>query len=182
MVERRELELEELIQQVRDMTPPIPFRGIPRFFDISALLSKPAVFQATITELSKLVSRFEPDVICALDARGFLLASPVCLSLKIPLVMIRKRGKLPGECICTTFDKEYEAGDVFEMQCGSILPGAKVVILDDILATGGSMRGAMSLVNQFHPASVTGVCLIDIGLPGVSNDLNVVSLFNASTW
>jgi len=181
------MEFDALLEQVKALTPPIAFRGIPRFFDISGLLAKPTLFHASIEQLAKLVSQFEPDYICALDARGFLLASPVCLKLNVPLIMIRKRGKLPGECLFTTFDKEYESGDVFEMQSGSILPGARVVIIDDVLATGGSLRGAISLVKHFQPAAVTGVCLIDVGLPGVDEDLksrgiSVVSLFDASSW
>ena len=165
------MEFEELNSRVKTITPAIPFKGINRFFDISGILKDPSVFEGTIYHLGILVKSFLPDYVCALDARGFLLAAPVCLSLKVPLVMIRKRGKLPASCVHTTYDKEYESGDVLEMQSETIPAGSRVVVMDDVLATGGTLKAANCLVQTFGPSQVVSVCLIDIGLPGVAEKL-----------
>ena len=181
------MEFSELNRRVQEATPALPFKGIHRFFDISGILRDPNLFAATIAQLGLLVNKLAPEFVCALDARGFLLAAPVCLALKLPLIMIRKKGKLPGECVSTEYDKEYEMGDVLEIQSGSIIPGSRIVLIDDVLATGGTLRAAHSLVSQFNPSNVVGVCLIDIGLPDVAKNLDdegikVVSLFDASSW
>ncbi len=101
--------------------------------------------------------------------------------------MIRKKGKLPGPCMSTGFDKEYEAGDVFEIQSGALKPHSRIVIVDDILATGGSVRAASRLVSEFKPESIKCICLMDLGLTGVDKDLeargiHVNSLFDVSNW
>ncbi len=181
------MEFEELNSRVKEITPAIPFKGIERFYDISGILCDPNLFSATVDQLGTVVESFAPDYICALDARGFLLASPVSINLKIPLVMIRKRGKLPGDCVSISYDKEYESGDILEMQSGAIPQGSRVVIIDDILATGGTLKAARDLVRLFNPSEIVCVCLIDIGLPGATETLKnlglrVVSLFDASQW
>ena len=180
------MELEELTKQVMGVIRPVPFKGIERFFDISGILLSPSLFRATLEQLAKLVSSMKPDYICALDSRGFLIGAPLSLMLQVPLVMIRKKGKLPGICHQTTYDKEYESGDVFEIQERAVKSRSRIVIVDDVLATGGSMRAAFSLLERFQPDMLTGVCLMDLGLE-VSKTLKldgieVISLFNASEW
>ena len=181
------LEIGKFSEDLCRAIKPIPFKGIPEFFDISGLLSDPILFQKVIDSLCIEVQSRNPTVICALDARGFLLGAPVALQLRVPLVMIRKQGKLPGTCVVTKFDKEYESGDAFEMQCGAVKPGDRVVVIDDVLATGGSMNGAFSLIRQFTPESIVGVCVMDLGLPGsqeylAKHDLCIVSLLDVSKW
>lgn len=176
----------DLSSQVAAVVKPIPFKGIDEFFDISGLLANPQLFKRVIETLSSRIKSLNPDFICALDARGFLIGAPVSLELGIPLVMLRKKGKLPGECFSTVFDKEYEAGDILEVQCGAIPSGSTIVIVDDVLATGGSMKGAYSLVRRFAPKRVIGACLMDLGLP-MSADLKnhgleVFSLFDVREW
>lgn len=179
--------MEELSVEVGKVIKPVPFKGIPQFFDISGLLASPHVFEKVIDAMGSLVSDLKPDIICALDARGFLIGAPVSLRLGLPLVMVRKQGKLPGTCLITEFDKEYEKGDSFEIQCGAVKPGDKVVVVDDFLATGGSMKGAFSLIRQSSPASITGVCLMDLFLPGSreflkANQLEILSLLDVRKW
>jgi adenine phosphoribosyltransferase len=181
------MELLDLHSDVWNAVKPVPFKGISEFFDISGLLKNPKLFQRVINALTDLVSKSKPSKICALDARGFLFGAPIALRLGLPLVMIRKKGKLPGECLMTVFDKEYESGDVLEIQCGAIEPGEVVVVIDDVLATGGSMNGAFELVRRFSPQSVTGVCLMDLYLPNsrdflTKHNIEVESLLDVRKW
>jgi adenine phosphoribosyltransferase len=182
----RVMELEELTKEVKGAIRPVPFKGIERFFDISGILLRPTLFQATLDQLAKVMSSLKPDFICALDSRGFLIGAPLSIMLKVPLVMIRKRGKLPGACHQIMYNKEYETGDVFEIQEQAVKSHSRIVIVDDVIATGGSMRAAFLLLERFEPVSVTGVCLMDLGLE-LSKTLKldgkeVISLFNASEW
>lgn len=177
----------ELSVQVGHVIKPVPFKGIPEFFDIAGLLANPDLFKKVIDALCLLISDLKPDIICALDARGFLIGAPVSLRLGLPLVMVRKQGRLPGCCLITEFDKEYEKGDSFEIQCGAVKAGDKVVVVDDVLATGGSMKGAFSLIRKSSPASITGVCLMDLYLPGSreflkANQMEILSLLDVREW
>ena len=181
------MELLDLHSAVGSVVKPVQFKGIPRFFDISGLLAAPFIFKKVIKALVRLIAERNPTKICALDARGFLLGAPVAIELGLPLVMIRKTGKLPGECLMTVFDKEYESGDVFEMQCGAITPTDVVVVIDDVLATGGSMKGAFDLIRKSHASSILGVCLMDLYLAGSrefldKNRIEVVSLLDVRKW
>ena len=180
-------ETESLHRDISRVVKPIPFIGIDEFFDISTILARPDLVARVITKMSRLVGQFSPTVICALDARGFIFGAPIALNLHVPLIMVRKVGKLPGMCRQCTFDKEYETGDVFEIQCNRIQLSDRVVIIDDILATGGSMKGAWDLVSQSTPAFVVGVCLLDLGLLGSqeflsSKGVRVESVLNSSRW
>jgi len=87
------------------------------------------------------------DVVVALDARGFLFGFMLAAELGIPFVPVRKKGKLPGKCLSHEYNLEYGT-DVFEIQAKSITPGQKVVIVDDLLATGGSLKAACELIQQ----------------------------------
>ena len=180
--------LERVLQdQVFQVVKPIRFKGIDQFFDVSGLLRVPTLLERVLDSLVSVLEKRKPTVICALDARGFLFATPVAIRLHIPLVMIRKAGKLPGDCLKVVFDKEYESGDEFEIQKGVISESDRVVVIDDIIATGGSMRAAFELVKSMRPQFVEGVCLIDLNLPGSrdymrEHSINVYSLFDVSDW
>ena len=172
-------------QRVAHSVDIVPFRGIEEFYDISGLLRDPKLFNDVLDAMAKEIRSFSPTLLTALDARGFLLAAPLALKLSLPLVMIRKRGKLPGEVLHTVYDKEYECGDILEIQVGALDPTDRVAVIDDILATGGSMRAAFKLIYDFGVKDVFGFCAIDIQLPGsseclFSNNVNVTSLFSAS--
>jgi len=180
--------VEKVLQEkVFQVVRPIPFKGIDQFFDVSGLLKDPSLLKEIFDHLLDVIKVRKPTVLCALDSRGFLFAPTVAVSLNIPVVMIRKAGKLPGDCARVSFNKEYESGDAFEIQKGSISESDRVIIIDDILATGGSMKAAFDLVNSMRPQSVEGVCLIDLNLPGSrdfmrEHSINVYSLFDVSDW
>jgi len=171
--------MEELQQKVFQTVKPVPFRGIDAFFDISPLLKDSILFKRVIQTLVEQTRKLQPTIICALDARGFLFGAPVALELELPLVMIRKHGKLPGTCTKVEFNKEYESGDVFEIQSDALGKSDRAVVIDDVLATGGSMRAAFEVIRSLGISEITGVCLMDLNLPGSREFL---SLTNMSIW
>jgi len=132
--------------------PDFPKKGIA-FLDIFPILQNPIVFETLIAHLihhitshTLQISRAEKiDVVVGLDARGFLLGPIIALRLGAAFVPVRKAGKLPGQCINATYEKEYGT-DSFEMQVGAIKPGQNVIVIDDLLATGGSAKAAGELV------------------------------------
>jgi len=135
------------------------YRNFPRegivFLDIFPILKEPLVFETLITHLVDHItshtlrkSKVEKiDVVVALDARGFLIGPIIALRLGAAFVPVRKAGKLPGQCIDATYEKEYGT-DSFEMQADAIRTGQNVLIIDDLLATGGSAKAAGDLVIQ----------------------------------
>lgn len=144
----------EYIKSFLTLYQDFPKKGVV-FCDIFPLFRNPLAFEALVTHIvHHLVSDVIPnspdkkiDVIVALDSRGFLLGPVVALRLGAAFVPVRKRGKLPGECERAAFEKEYGT-DEFEMQAGAIVPGQTVVIVDDIIATGGSAAAAGDLVTK----------------------------------
>jgi len=144
----------EHIKSNLKMYADFPRKGVA-FCDIFPLFRDPLIFESLITHLTHhLISDTIPnspnkkiDVIVGLDARGFLLGPVIALRLGAAFVPVRKRGKLPGECVCATYEKEYGT-DGFEMQADAITPGQTVVIIDDVIATGGSAAAAGELVGK----------------------------------
>ncbi|KAF3923819.1 hypothetical protein ABW21_db0202125 [Orbilia brochopaga] len=103
----------------------------------------------------------KPDVVVGLDARGFLFGPSLALKLEAGFVPVRKRGKMPGECVSAKFVKEY-GEDVFEMQKDGIKPGQRVLVVDDIIATGGSAAAAGSLVRQLQGNLIGYLFILEI--------------------
>jgi len=134
--------------------PDFPKKGIV-FLDIFPILRDPVSFETLITHfVHHLTSHTIPnsptkkiDVVVGLDARGFLLGPIIALRLGAAFVPVRKKGKLPGQCVTATYEKEYGA-DSFEMQADAIKPGQSVIVVDDLIATGGSAKAAGELVAQ----------------------------------
>lgn len=140
--------------------PDFPKPGI-NFYDISTLLAHADAWQVTMGRLAKAVAGRQPDVLAGIESRGFLVAAPLALKLGCGFVMIRKKGKLPGPTIRHEYDLEYGT-DVIEIQADAIRPGQRVVVLDDLLATGGTINAAISLLRQVG-AEVTGAaCIIEL--------------------
>ncbi|KAL2259711.1 hypothetical protein VTK26DRAFT_6513 [Humicola hyalothermophila] len=128
--------------------PDFPIPGI-KFIDILPLFQDPAIHLALLRALELQVLEFgeKPDVIVGLDARGFLFGPSLALRLNASFVPVRKKGKMPGPCVTAAYEKEYGT-DYFQMQEGAVKPGQKVLVVDDIIATGGSAAAAGSLVKQ----------------------------------
>ncbi len=146
----------DLKEHIRGI-PDFPVPGI-LFYDISTLLSNPIAWKYAIDRLEEIVNEINPDILVGIESRGFLLAAPLAERTSLPMVMIRKAGKLPGDVISQTYELEY-GNDTIEMQIDSIKPNQSVLILDDLLATGGTMAASIELCEKFQ-ANVLGCCFI----------------------
>ena len=124
--------------------PDFPKKGI-LFYDISTLLAHKDAWRHAVDQLAKTVRPFKPTLLAGIESRGFLVAAPLALELGLGFVMLRKKGKLPGETIRYTYQLEYGT-DTIEVQENAVKPGDTVVILDDLLATGGTMAAAIHLL------------------------------------
>ncbi len=149
-------ELRESIRTVADF----PKAGI-LFYDITSLLALPEAFRLCIDEGSRWIGQLNANKIAAIDARGFLFAAPIAYKMGLPLIIIRKNGKLPGPTIKKSFVLEYEKETV-EVQGHDISTGDRIAIVDDLVATGGTLKAAAELLAE-GGASVEHVFAI-IGL------------------
>ena len=140
--------------------PDFPKPGI-LFYDISTLLAHPVAWQATVDRLADAIGDHKPDVLAGIESRGFLVAAPLAFKMGIGFVMIRKKGKLPGKTIPYSYDLEY-GSDSIEVQANAIEAGQRIVILDDLLATGGTMRAATELLRQCGGDVRCGACIIEL--------------------
>lgn len=137
--------------------PDFPQRGI-NFRDIIPLLADKTAFQHVVQKLSDRAWSMNAEAVVAIESRGFIFAAPVAFSLGIPFVPVRKKGKLPGKTVSVRYDLEYGSGEL-EMPQGALVQGANVVIIDDVLATGGTARAANALV-QLNEASTVGFLFV----------------------
>lgn len=140
--------------------PDFPKPGI-LFYDISTLLAEPDAWQVAMGRMAKMISRHQPDILAGLDARGFLVAAPLALKLGLGFTMVRKAGKLPGETTSYEYDLEYGSNCV-EIQKDCVKPGQRVVILDDLLATGGTLEAAIKLFQDAGADVVGTACMIEL--------------------
>lgn len=137
--------LQDLKSKVRAI-PNWPKKGII-FRDITPVLEDKKLFRHLINQLAKPYLKKKIDMIVGIDARGFILAAALAYKLKTGLGIVRKKGKLPYKTIKKSYSLEY-ASNVLEMHQDTIKPGQKVLLVDDLLATGGTMRAAVDLVKE----------------------------------
>jgi len=140
-----------------DNYPNFPKKGI-LFRDISPLLASPEGMSLLKKEFVKLILDWKPDLIAGIDARGFLFSSLIGEAMNIGTLMVRKSGKLPGEVIERSYDLEY-GSNTLAMQKIDNLKGKKIVIMDDLLATGGTMKCAKDLIES-QGALVCGCAVV----------------------
>ncbi len=168
---------EDLRALVRTV-PDFPRPGIA-FRDITTLLLDPRGFAATIERLAASVGD-RPDLIAAVEARGFAVGSALALALGCGLLLVRKDGKLPGRTIAEDYALEY-GKDRLAMHVDACAPGAKVLLVDDLIATGGTALAAVRLVRRAGGTIIGARFVIDLpGLDGAealrSKGIEVVSL------
>src|ERR671929_937168 len=137
----------ELHQLIRDI-PDFPKKGI-LFKDITTLLKDPAAFKQSIDQLTDLVRVHQPEVVIGMESRGFIFAAPIAYLLGAGFVPVRKLGKLPGRVISTEYDLEYGT-NTLELHADAVSPGQRVLIVDDLLATGGTVWATIDLVERLH--------------------------------
>ncbi len=144
--------------------PDFPKPGI-LFYDISTLLRHPDAWQVAMGRLANVVRAHSPTLLAGIESRGFLLAAPLALKLGCGFVMLRKPGKLPGATIGLDYALEYGT-DRLEIQADAIPPGARVVLVDDLLATGGTMQAAVQLLQQAGAHVPAAAALIELTFLG----------------
>lgn len=140
--------------------PDFPKPGI-LFYDISTLLANADAWQFAINELVKEVAPLKPDLLAGIESRGFLLVAPLALELGLGFTMVRKQGKLPGPCVKYEYQLEYGT-DILEIQEDAVKPGEKIVLLDDLLATGGTMLAATELLRKVGADVIGSACIIEL--------------------
>lgn len=154
-------ELKDYVRSIKDFPEP----GII-FRDVTSVLQDADGLKLAIDSMIALLDGVQFDVIAGAESRGFILGAPIAYAMGKPFVLIRKKGKLPCETIEQTYDLEYGSATI-EMHKDSIKPGQKVVIVDDLIATGGTVEAAIKLVEQLGGEVVKAIFMIELaGLKG----------------
>jgi len=154
--------LDDAIRKV----PGFPKEGI-LFYDITSVLANPDAFRYCIDSMVRLYKGSGLDAVAAIESRGFVFAAPFCDRLGLPLLLVRKKGKLPGRTISASYELEYGQAEI-EMHVDDIPPGGKVLIVDDLIATGGTVKATIELLRR-GGAQAVGVFSV-IGLPYLEYD------------
>ena len=145
--------------------PDFPEPGII-FRDVTSVIQDAEGLQLAIDEMQKLLEGVDFDVIAGAESRGFIFGMPIAYNMKKPFILVRKKGKLPRETVEMSYDLEYGSATI-EMHKDSIKPGQKVVIVDDLIATGGTIEAAAKLVEQLGGEVVKIIFLMELaGLEG----------------
>ncbi|MGB3509926.1 MAG: adenine phosphoribosyltransferase [Microcoleaceae cyanobacterium] len=161
---------------IRDI-PNFPKSGI-LFRDITTLLSNPEGLRYTIDILTEKCSEFEPTYIVGMESRGFIFGTPLAYNLKVGFIPIRKAGKLPAAVHSVTYDLEY-GQDTLEMHQDAMVPGSRVLVIDDLLATGGTAKATAELIEKAGCELVGfgfAIELLDLGGRQKLPDVPIVSL------
>ena len=153
--------IEEYVRSIPDFPEP----GII-FRDITSILQDADGLQLAIDSMIKLLDGVDFDVVAGTESRGFIFGVPIAYEMHKPFVPVRKKGKLPCETISQSYDLEYGQATI-EMHKDSIKPGQKVVLVDDLIATGGTIEAAIKLVEQLGGEVVKVIFLMELaGLKG----------------
>lgn len=140
--------------------PDFPKSGI-LFYDISTLLNHPEARAYSIARMKEAAEALKPDVIVGIESRGFIFGLPLAHEMSLPFVMIRKQGKLPGSTVSYAYDLEY-GSDTVEISDGMIEPGARVLVVDDLMATGGTAVSSVELLRKIGAEPVGVAVLIEL--------------------
>ena len=134
--------------------------------DVTSVIQDAEGLQLAIDEMQKLLDGVEFDVLAGAESRGFIFGMPIAYNLKKPFVLVRKKGKLPRETVEMSYELEYGSATI-EMHKDSIKPGQKVVLVDDLIATGGTIEAAAKLVEELGGEVVKIIFLMELaGLEG----------------
>ncbi len=158
-------DLKALVRTIPDFPKP----GI-EFRDISTLLADGEGFAAAVAAMTDIARPLSPDRIVAIDARGFLFGAPVAVALGAGVIPARKKGKLPGATLGVDYSLEYGT-DRLELHVGAVLPGHRALIVDDLIATGGTARACARLLREAGAEVVGAVFAIDLPDLGGANHL-----------
>ncbi len=168
----------QLKEKIRDV-PDFPKKGI-LFKDITTLLQDAEAFRQAIDALVERVRQYDPEVVVGMESRGFIFAAPIAYLLGTGFVPVRKLGKLPYQSVSVEYDLEYGAATL-EMHVDAIRPGQRVLVVDDLLATGGTVCATIALIEKLGGVVVAAAFLVELDfLHGRSrlDGHNVVSLIH----
>ena len=141
MVKVDDFDLDKYVRRV----PDFPRKGI-LFYDITSILAKPEAFQYCVEYMVDFYGDKRIDAVAAIEARGFLIAAPYAVRMGIPLIPIRKKGKLPGITLSKKYDLEYAQAEI-EVHQQDVPEGKRILLVDDLIATGGTLNAARALLN-----------------------------------
>ncbi len=153
----KDFNLDAVIRKIKDFPKP----GI-LFYDVTSIFTNPEAFNWILDKAESLYKGKKIEGIMAIESRGFIVASPLANRLNIPLILARKKGKLPGKTIEQSYSLEYGQATL-EVHTADIKPGSNILILDDLIATGGTFKACAQMVERLE-AKVSGFFAI-IGLP-----------------
>ncbi len=156
MIGELSVSVEDLRSKVREI-PDFPKRGI-LFYDITTLLKVPAAFRESIQLMMEPFKGEKIDIVVGMESRGFIFSAPMAYELGAGLVPVRKLGKLPAETLSVEYALEY-GSNTLEIHRDSIEPGQRVLIVDDLLATGGTVQGTIELVERLK-GEVAGLAFL----------------------
>ena len=148
------------------------------FRDVTTVLKDPDGFRLAIDLMMKELEGLEFDAIAGAESRGFIFASPLAYLMKKPLILVRKKGKLPCETVSESYELEYGSAEI-EIHCDSIKKGDRVVLVDDLIATGGTMAAAAKLFEKLGGEIARIIFLLELsGLEGrkILKDYDVRSI------
>jgi len=151
---------DELRAKIREI-PDFPKPGI-LFYDITTLLKDPVAYRAAIDAMLAPYAGMSIDIVVGMESRGFIFSAPLAYQLGAGLVPVRKLGKLPAETISVEYALEY-GSNTLEVHRDAIVPGQKVLIVDDLLATGGTVNGTVELVQRLKGEIVGLAFLVELG-------------------
>lgn len=154
--------------------PDWPEPGV-RFRDITPLLAHPRAFRVLIDQFVHRYFDARLDAVAGLDARGFIIGSVLAYELGVGFVPIRKQGKLPFDTVAETYELEYGSATV-EIHTDAVRPGSRVVLVDDLIATGGTMLAGKRLLERLGARVVEGAAIVDLPELGGSRRLRQAGL------
>ena len=165
------LSINDYLRQHIRTVPDWPVPGV-QFRDITPLLQNPKVFRVLIDAFVHryMDSALRPDVVAGLDARGFIVGSVVAYELNLGFVPIRKKGKLPFTTVEETYELEYGSATV-ELHADAVQPGDRVLLIDDLIATGGTMMAGRKLLERLGASVIEGAAIVDLPALGGSKRL-----------
>ena len=166
--------LSEFLRQHIRTVPDWPEKGV-QFRDITPLLSNPRVFRVLIDQFVHRYFDERPAAIAGLDARGFIIGSVLAYELNIGFIPIRKKGKLPFNTVQESYELEYGNATV-EIHTDAVKAGDRVVLIDDLIATGGTMLAGMRLLQRLGAQVIEGAAIVDLPELGGSAKLRAAGL------
>eukprot|EP00568_Trieres_chinensis_P005694 CAMPEP_0183291194 /NCGR_PEP_ID=MMETSP0160_2-20130417/691_1 /TAXON_ID=2839 ORGANISM="Odontella Sinensis, Strain Grunow 1884" /NCGR_SAMPLE_ID=MMETSP0160_2 /ASSEMBLY_ACC=CAM_ASM_000250 /LENGTH=221 /DNA_ID=CAMNT_0025451959 /DNA_START=137 /DNA_END=802 /DNA_ORIENTATION=+ len=182
----------EEAREIAKYLPYFPFKGIPRFYDIGGFLAEPKVFQQIVDIFASRYAEIGIDSVAGLDARGFILGPPIALALNKPFIMMRKKGKMPNSIQSEKYETEYGSREGMTVQRDKIKPKDRVLVIDDLVATGGTLSSAIQLVHMLGGEVVECACVVELkmfidppedsGLPSRTNLFKQLGIDHVPVW